>query len=273
MELIMQKNRYTSLSVLAITAISACTSIPNQSLNEAHNSFNNARNNPDINNLAPLELKDAGDTLNKADTAYSNDEKVETVNHLAYLVSQQVSIAQESAKRKKAEAAVNSSAANRTQVQLDARTVEADTANAKVARDQVLIAQLKELNAQETERGLMITLGDVLFSTNKAELKAGGVHNLQKLADFLIQYPQYKVSIEGHTDSQGSNEYNQALSERRSNAVKTALIDMTIDHNRLSIRGYGKDFPVASNGNIAGRQLNRRVEIILSDENGNIAQR
>ncbi len=269
----MQKNRYFPLSVLAITFFSGCASVPNSSLNEAHNSYNNARTNPDINNLAPLELKDADDTLNKADAAFSNAEEVETVNHLAYVATQQVGIAQESAKRKKAEAAVNSSDANRTQVQLDARTLEADTANSKVARDQVLIAQLKALNAQETERGLMITLGDVLFSTSKAELKAGGFRNLQKLADFLIHYPQYKVSIEGHTDSQGGNEYNQELSARRSNSVKTALMDMSINNDRLSTHGYGKDFPVASNDNVGGRQLNRRVEIILSDENGNLPQR
>jgi outer membrane protein OmpA-like peptidoglycan-associated protein len=137
----------------------------------------------------------------------------------------------------------------------------------------VLIAQLKALNAQKTERGMVITLGDVLFSTNKAQLKSGGMRNVQKLADFLTQYPQYKVSIEGHTDSQGSDEYNQELSDRRADAVKSALMDMAIDNNRVSTRGYGEGFPVASNDNAAGRQLNRRVEIILSDENGNIVPR
>jgi outer membrane protein OmpA-like peptidoglycan-associated protein len=273
LEFIMQKNRYFPLSLLAIAIISGCSSMPNPSLTEAHSNFNNARTNPDISNLAPLELKDAGDTLNKADTAFSEDKDVDTVNHLAYVVTQQVSIAQQTAAQKKAEAAVAASAAKRTQVQLDARTAEADTANANVARDQVLIAQLKALNAQKTERGIMITLGDVLFSTNKAQLKSGGMRNVQKLADFLTQYPQYKVSVEGYTDSQGSDEYNQELSERRADAVKMALIDMTISSDRISASGYGKGFPVASNNNASGRQLNRRVEIILSDENGNIAPR
>ena len=273
MEFIMQKNRYFPLSLLAIAIISGCSSMPNPSLTEAHSNFNNARTNPDISNLAPLELKDAGDTLNKADTAFSEDKDVDTVNHLAYVATQQVSIAQQTAAQKKAEAAVAASAAKRTQVQLDARTAEADTANANVARDQVLIAQLKALNAQKTERGIMITLGDVLFSTNKAQLKSGGMRNVQKLADFLTQYPQYKVSVEGYTDSQGSDEYNQELSERRADAVKMALIDMTISSDRVSASGYGKGFPVASNNNAGGRQLNRRVEIILSDENGNIAPR
>jgi outer membrane protein OmpA-like peptidoglycan-associated protein len=269
----MQKNRYIPLSLIAVAIISGCSSMPNPSLTEAHSSYNSARTNPEITTLAPLELKDASDTLNKADTAFSADEDVETINHLAYIAAQQVGIAEETAKRIKAEAAVTASAAKRTQVQLDARTAEADAANAKVARDQVLIDQLKALNAQQTERGMMITLGDVLFSTNKAQLKSGGMRNVQKLAEFLVQYPKYKVSVEGHTDSQGSDEHNQALSEQRAYAVRTALMDQTISSDRIATRGYGEGFPVAGNDTDAGRQLNRRVEIILSDENGNIAPR
>ena len=270
----MKIKQFAPLSLIAVAIISGCSSMPNPSLTEAHSSYNNARTNPEITNLAPLELKDASDTLNKADYAFSEDEDADTVNHLAYIAAQQVGIAQQTAARKKAEAAVAASAAKRTQVQLDARTAEADSAHANVARDQVIIAQLKALNAQKTERGMVITLGDVLFNTNKAQLKAGGIRNVQKLADFLTQYPQYKVAIEGYTDSQGSDEYNQELSDRRAEAVKKALMDMAIDNDRVSTtRGYGEGFPVASNGNAAGRQLNRRVEIILSDENGNIAPR
>jgi outer membrane protein OmpA-like peptidoglycan-associated protein len=273
MEFIMSKNHNFPMSLLAVAIISGCASTPNQSLIDAHSSYNNARTNPEITNLAPLELKDASDTLNKADSAFSENEEVVTVNHLAYVAGQQVGIAKETANRKKAEAAVSASAAKRTQVQLDARTAEADAAHANVARDQVLIDQLKALNAQKTERGMMITLGDVLFSTNMAQLKSGGMRNVQKLVDFMTQYPQYKVSVEGHTDSQGSDEHNQALSDQRASAVQTAMMDMAINSDRIAIRGYGEGFPVASNDNAGGRQLNRRVEIILSDENGNITPR
>ena len=105
--------------------------------------------------------------------------------------------------------------------------------------------QLKELNAKKTERGLVITLGDVLFSTNKAQLKSGGMRNVQKLADFLKQYPQHKVLVEGYTDSTGSDSLNQELSERRANAVRTALLDMGISSDRINTRGYGEAFPVA----------------------------
>jgi outer membrane protein OmpA-like peptidoglycan-associated protein len=150
-------------------------------------------------------------------------------------------------------------------------------AGTNAERDQALIAQqemqLKELNAKKTERGLVITLGDVLFSTNKAHLKSGGIRNVQKLADFLNQYPQRKVLVEGYTDSTGSDSLNQALSERRANAVRTALVDAGISSDRVTTRGYGKAFPIADNDTAASRQLNRRVEIILSDDSGNIAPR
>ena len=269
----MYKNHSFPMTLLAVSILTGCASTPNQSLINAHSSYNNARTNPEITNLAPLELQDASNTLKKADYAFSEDEEIESVNHWAYIAGQQVDIAKATADRKKAEAAISASEAKRTQVQLDARTSEADAAHANVARNQVLIDQLKALNAQKTDRGIMITLGDVLFSTNKAQLKSGGMRNVQKLVDFMNQYPQYKVSIEGHTDSQGSDEYNQWLSDQRASAVQTAMMNMSIDNDRIAIRGYGEGFPVASNDNAGGRQLNRRVEIILSDENGNIAPR
>jgi len=133
--------------------------------------------------------------------------------------------------------------------------------------------QLKDLNAKKTVRGLVITLGDVLFNTNKAELKSGGIRNVQKLADFLKQYPKHVVLVEGHTDSTGSDSLNQELSDRRASAVRTALIDKGIGGDRVTTRGYGEAYPIADNDTAAGRQLNRRVEIILSDSNGNIAPR
>ena len=296
----MKKNRYLPMTLIAVAILYGCSSVPkeNTSLDEAHSSYNNARNNPQVTNLAPLELKAAGDTLDKADQALSKGQGDAQVNHLAYIASQQVAIAEETAKRKTAELAVTEASAQRGKVRLEARTAEANAANQQAAiaqetanqqaaalaaaganaeRDQALIAQqekqLKELNAKKTARGMVITLGDVLFSTNKAQLKSGGIRNVQKLADFLNQYPQRKVLVEGYTDSTGSDSLNQALSERRADAVRTALVDAGISSDRVATRGYGEKFPVASNKTAAGRQHNRRVEIILSDDNGNIAPR
>lgn len=297
----MKKNLYLPLALISVAILSACgtASAPqNAALNAAHESYNSARANPQVVSMAALELKEAGDTLTKADDAFSKGQGADTVNHLAYIANQQALIAQETARRKAAELAVTNAGARRTEARLEARTAEADAAKQQVAiakdkaawqdeelaaasanaeRDQALIAQqeaqLKELNAKKTERGLVITLGDVLFNTGKAQLKSVGIRNVQKLADFLKQYPKQKVLVEGHTDSTGSDTFNLGLSDRRAGAVRMALIDKGIASERITTRGYGEAYPVAGNDTAAGRQMNRRVEIILSDSAGNIAPR
>ena len=297
----MKKNLFFPMTLIAVAVLSGCaTSAPpqNAALTEAHDRYNTAQANPQVTTLAALELKEAGDTLNKADEAFSKGQGTATVDHLSYLASQKVGIAQETAKQKTAELAVANAGAKRTEARLDARTAEADTAKRQAAisqetvdqqaaelaaasanaeRDQALIAQqemqLKELDAKKTARGMVITLGDVLFRTNKAQLESGGMRNVQKLADFLNRYPQHKVLVEGFTDSTGSDSYNQELSDRRANAVRMALINMGISSDRVTTHGYGEAFPVGGNDTAAGRQSNRRVEIIISDSKDNIAPR
>ncbi|MBU1691247.1 MAG: OmpA family protein [Gammaproteobacteria bacterium] len=297
----MQKTRYFPMTLIAaaVAIFSGCSSIPqNSPLTEAHSSYNSARSDPQVMNFAAVELLQAGESLGKADHALSKGVNEGKVDQLAYMAKLQVGIAQETAERKSHELAVTNASSKRDQDLLHAKTAEADAAKQELAvvaetvdqqaaalaiasanaeRDQALIAQqeiqLKELNAKKTERGLVITLGDVLFSSNKAQLESGGIHNVQKLADFLKQYPLYKVLVEGYTDSTGSNNLNQELSDRRANAVRTALLDMGSRSDHVTARGYGEAYPVAGNDTAASRQLNRRVEIILSDGNGNIAPR
>lgn len=150
------------------------------------------------------------------------------------------------------------------------KEAELEAINAKLKQ---MEAELNELNAKKTERGMVITLGDVLFDTNKSQLKAGGIRSLEKLAAFFNEYPERKALIEGFTDSTGNEDYNQQLSEQRANAVRTALVEMGIGAERLSTRGYGENFAVAGNDTAAGRQMNRRVEIVLSDDQGNVKSR
>lgn len=338
----MKKNQYLPLSLIAAVMFAGCSTLPpeNTALSEAHSSYNSARNNAQVTKLAPLELHEAGATLDKADAAASSRESEATVNQLAYIAKQKVAIAQEIAKRKAAELEIANASAQRDQVRLEARTAEVAAARkqamlaqeaadrqaaalaqarAQSKQDQALIAarmaeaeearkqaalaqeaadkqaaalaaaqtqaerdqarlaeqdaQLQALHARKTDRGMVITLGDVLFNVDKANLSAGGINNVKKLAAFLEKCPQRKVQIEGHTDSTGSDSYNQALSERRADAVKTALVDMGISGDRVTTRGYGESSPVATNDTAAGRQMNRRVEIILSDDNGNIVPR
>lgn len=260
----MQKKWYFSM-ILSIGAfITGCSSVPhNASLTEAHSVYNSALTDPQVTNMAALELKEASDILDRADLALNKGESNATVDHLAYMAKQQVSIAQETARAKASESQVANAKVERTQTLLEARTAEAEEAR----------RQLEELNAKKTERGLVITLSDILFRTDMAQLERSGIQTVQKLADFLKQYPQRTVLIEGHTDSTGSHSYNEGLSDRRANAVRTALMESGVSRDRIASRGYGEIYPVADNNTAEGRQLNRRVEIILSDEEGKVIPR
>ena len=309
----MRYKQYYSVALLSIATLAGCASVPENSLlNEARNDYSAAQNNPQVINLAPTELKQAGDALAKANNASDKKEDASVVTHLAYLAKQRVAIAQETARQKVAETAVTNAATERSKIRLDARTAEANKAQQSAVASQrqadasqqsavasqrqaeasqqeaaksqqqardaemrtgLLETQLKELNAKKTERGLVITLGDVLFDTNQAQLKSGGTRSLQKLAGFLKQYPQRKAQVEGYTDSTGSADYNLELSDRRANAVRSSLVGMGIGNDRITTHGYGQESPVASNDTADGRQLNRRVEIVLSDETGAVSLR
>ncbi|MGD0958165.1 MAG: OmpA family protein [Methylomonas sp.] len=259
----MKNNNYFPVFLIAAAIVSGCGShlTPPPSLTNAHENYNYALAAPEVPKLAGLELKQASETLNKADAALKAGKDEDDVKQLAYIANQQVEIAKQTAKQKTAEQEVANATSVRDQIRLQERTAEADAAK----------QQLKELEAKETARGMMITMGDVLFRTGKAQLEQGGMRIVEKLADFLNQHPQYNILIEGHTDNTGKHEYNQELSERRAEAVQVALLDMAVDGARMSTRGYGDEYPVASNSTSAGRQMNRRVDIVLSDEKGNFA--
>jgi len=145
--------------------------------------------------------------------------------------------------------------------------------NEAQARSRRLEERLGDLEAKKTNRGMVITLGDVLFDANRSEMKAGGMRSTQKLADFLRQYTHRTVMIEGYTDSRGDNDRNQALSQQRAASVRTALLEMGVGSERIAAHGYGESYPVAANNTAAGRQENRRVEIIVSDDSGRILAR
>ena len=120
---------------------------------------------------------------------------------------------------------------------------------------------------------MVITLGDVLFGTDLARLNADGMRTAQKLANVLQQNPKRTVLIEGFTDSTGTAAHNQELSERRASAVRNALQELGVARERVAIRGYGEAYPVAANDTAQNRQLNRRVEIVLSDDTGKTTAR
>ncbi len=291
----------------AAALLAGCASVSTSTslLNQTRADYQIAQANPNVARYAPLEIKLAGETLARANQTAERSKDAVKIDKLAYLAKQQIALAREVTKQKTAEAqlaiaakdsarlqlAERSSEAERAKVlaaqaTLAAQVAQADTAEAKAAaaaslretemaqaKAAQLEAQLADLEAQKTERGLIITMGDVLFGTDMARLTPDGLRTAQKLADVLQQNPQRTVLIEGFTDSTGASAHNQELSARRANAVRGALLEMGVARERVAIRGYGEAYPVAANDSASHRQLNRRVEIVLSDVNGKTVAR
>jgi outer membrane protein OmpA-like peptidoglycan-associated protein len=188
--------------------------------------------------------------------------------------AQVAEIRAESARRAATDAEASARAAQQ-QAQISQQNVAIAQQQALDAqqRNALLESELRELAATKTDRGLVVTLNDVLFDTGSATLRPGGQRVVARLADFLREYPERTLAIEGFTDSVGGDTFNQDLSERRAASVRVALIGSGIDGSRIYVRGYGKAFPVASNDTAEGRQRNRRVEVVISDARGSIGPR
>lgn len=139
---------------------------------------------------------------------------------------------------------------------------EADLASQQVTS---LTRQLENLQLRETESGVVVTLGDVLFASGEAQLVEGGRSSLEEVVDLLQTEPDKKIRVEGHTDSSGNSDANLLLSEQRAQAVREALISLGVASERVSALGMGEDFPIASNEDEDGRARNRRVDVILLD--------
>ncbi|MDB5976306.1 MAG: hypothetical protein JWR07_3066 [Nevskia sp.] len=224
------------------------------------------QSDPRLANLAPLAIHDA-DTAVQAAEQPQTDPAVET--HLVYMADHSVRIARAQAQTKLAEDQRKMLSEQNGKIQLDARTREADTAKAQTEaqkqKNDELQAQLAAMQAKKTDRGMVLTLGDVLFSTGRADLKAGSVANLDRLVAFLGQSPDRTVRIEGHTDNRGGQSLNQALSQKRADSVAMYLTGRGVASNRVTSVGEGYNAPVADNTTDAGRQANRRVEVVIQD--------
>jgi outer membrane protein OmpA-like peptidoglycan-associated protein len=300
-------NLMKAIAFAGALMLAACSTVPTTTptLDEARADFVAANNNPQVATYAPLEFKQASEALDRANQAAAKRESLDTIDRLAYVAKQRIATAQEVAKSKAAEAEVANASRERDRVQLEARTAEADRAkrDANAAQAQAAAAQaqaqdaqaqaaaaqqqaaqqaeraahlealLADLHAQKTERGMVVTIGDVLFATDRAELNANGMATVRKLAEIMTQNPDRTVMVEGFTDSTGSASHNKDLSERRAASVAQALVGLGVARERIGMRGYGEAFPVAPNNTASNRQLNRRVEIVLSNAGATIPPR
>lgn len=295
------------LACACMAALGACNTMPERDaqLENARIAHDAARDNSAVQALASVEYRRADDEYRRAEAAWQRHDNRETVDHLAYLAQRRAEIALETANLRASEAVIANAKAERDRVELEARTRDANIAqrqalvatraaqaaeqqamasqaeaaaasqraNESAALAQSLAAQLADLQTQVTNRGMVVTLGDVLFETGSARLREPGVRAVDRLATFMREHPERTVAVEGYTDSMGSEVFNQELSERRATTIRNALIAAGVTSERISVRGYGKAYPIASNGDATGRQMNRRVEVVISDPNGRIPPR
>jgi len=268
-------------------ALGACATMPqpNAALETARAAVQTAEADPNVNKYAPLDLDRARKDLSIAEDA-STHHKDADVDQPAYLATQSARLAQAHAAAKADDARVAAGQVERDKIMLAARTREAENAKQSATsaravadlalnqRDQAteetarVQGELDALKATPTPRGMVLTLGDVLFDTGRAELKSGATRKVDQLAQFLMEHPERRVQIEGFTDSVGTDSYNEDLSQRRADAVKASLINRGIEPSRIGTEGYGKAYPVANNTDSGGRQLNRRVEVVIGGNNG-----
>ncbi len=307
----MNKNLFrptrTAAAIAMAAVLTACATGPvsNAQLTEARRAYEMAAADAQVVRSAPIELREAQQALAKADAAAREGDDLSEVEHYAYLARQRTEVAMQAGRIAQSEEAVSQAQAKRDSILISARTREAEAqrdaaekarmsaeqsrtlaeqrlaaaqaaqrqAAAANTRASTLEAQLAELQAKPTERGMVLTLGDVLFDTGRATLKPGAMRTVDKLARFLDTNPTQKILVEGHTDNVGGDAYNRDLSLRRAEAVQRALADRRIASDRVDINGLGEGYPVASNASAEGRQRNRRVEVIFSDEAGMIKPR
>jgi outer membrane protein OmpA-like peptidoglycan-associated protein len=290
-------SRYTLVAAaIAAALLTACATMPVESDGARHlrAQLSQLQSDPQLGSRAPLAMEQANVAVTAAERPQGDPV---LAAHLELIADRKISIARAEAQSQLAVDQRKGLSEQREAMRLQSRTQEADSANrrANVAQANANLAQanaedqerqadasrgaaadskraaeelqkqIDDLQAKVTDRGLVLTLGDVLFASGTAELNSGGTNNLGKLATFLNKYMDRTALIEGYTDNVGGEDYNLALSQRRADSVKSYLINQGIGSGRLTTSGKGKSSPVADNTSATGRQQNRRVEVIIEN--------
>jgi len=154
------------------------------------------------------------------------------------------------------------------QAQQQAQAAQQQAQNAEQEKEQTRARLMNQLNqvleTRDSARGLIVNMPDVLFDINKSELKPTARERLAKVAGILLAYPDIRVEVDGYTDSTGTVDFNQQLSQQRADSVRTYLTSKGVSNNSITTQGFGPNNPIASNDTASGRQQNRRVELVLS---------
>ena len=270
---------------LLITAL-ACASPPPRSLEDARARYAEASADASIQQNAGVELYEAQEALTRAENSWRRDDERAEIVHRSELAALRVAIAEQAAERRALEQRAEELGSKRTSVRLAARDAEIASAEATAAAESIRadvaaqqaaeasrradtaeakIAGLEELATRQTDRGIVVTLDDVLFAFGRADLQPGAQRSLDRVAEFLEAHPERSTSVEGHTDDVGPDAYNQQLSEERASAVASYLRSRGVDSTRIGIVGFGETRPLVANESASARQQNRRVEIVIGE--------
>lgn len=273
-----------------IAFLGACASTPEESseirsLKQEIESIDSLEMSESEKQYAPIAVEEAREAVDKLNKMAKADADKAEYEHQLYLTKKKIEIAKEMVKMEKAEEIIANSELRRKDVLLSAgqQQLKAERQQLKEERQQVktlkdqaaqmmdrakeLQQQVQNLKTEKTERGLVLTLESVLFETGSATVQSGSVRTLQQVAKFLNEYPDRDILIEGFTDDRGEEKYNQQLSQQRAQEVKRVLTRNDVKASRVQTEGYGESYPVANNSTPAGRQQNRRVEIVIATSN------
>lgn len=290
-------------SVLLLTACANVTK-QKTAMDEINDDFNQLNTNAVAQQLVPVAIYDAQKAVNNAKKAVDTKAPIGEQNHLLFVADKKIKLAiialdtkqvemEQDALVKEREKALlaakvmelaqlkgearaaklatleREEALKKTQAELSDKEAKLAASTAKNAaaeeKLQGLETRMAGLETQRTSRGLVATLGGVFFDSGKATLHAGVARNLNPVVDALQQYPELTISIEGHADSTGNDAFNQTLSANRAMSVKNMLTSKGIDAARITTQGFGSAYPIATNDTEAGRQRNRRVEIVFNN--------
>ena len=236
-------------------------------LAQASVDFQKVKEDSNVLRIAPKDVIRAGESLARADRLTSYWGSGSDVKHYAYLSQRYSEIA-----REHSELILNQERA--AKLELERQRLQLALREAKLLSVQQqgkwLEEQIISLATTQTDRGLVMTLGDVLFDTGEADLKSSANRTVLKIVQFLQLNPKRVVRIEGYTDSTGGKQDNLKLSRDRAQAVANVLMDLGIEDKRIQVEGYGDEYPVEVNASERGRAQNRRVEIVFSDEKGQL---
>ncbi|WP_339074442.1 OmpA family protein [Teredinibacter turnerae] len=281
----------TASASMILLAGCATTHEPSNELTELQTRYNSVVSSQNLEEYAPVAFDEAGKSIARLETLENDDADDYELEHQQYLAERKLDTAIELAKHNRSQEYIDDADVRRKDLMLQARERDLTQAEREAAfmksraeaaeqRAEMAVARansmeekasqmaskLESVTTKLDKRGLVITMGDILFATDESEVKPGAVRTLEKVSDLLAEYPDREILVEGFTDSTGAADYNKNLSELRAEAVVKQLVDNGLAEDRLSAKGYGEEYPVASNDTAAGRQQNRRVELVVANK-------